>query len=207
MNGNSNRLEDCVVPDHPGESLEGRSDHSLLRRLRKGEEDAATVLYLRYVQRLRGLTNAQCSAELARQVETDDILQSVFLSFFRKAASGLYDVPEGEELWNLLLVITINKIRAKGKFHHAARRDVRKNIGAETLETIPINLEEDEQALAELHMVIDEILVTLPNKSAQIVELRIAGHEISDIARQTGRSHRTVERTLQEFRHQLRNHL
>ena len=35
--------------------IEERSDRSLLRRLRRGEDDAATALYLRYAHRLRAL--------------------------------------------------------------------------------------------------------------------------------------------------------
>ena len=45
------------------------SDHSLLNRVRAGSQDAATQIYLRYAQRLHALTQAQCSAELARQVD------------------------------------------------------------------------------------------------------------------------------------------
>ena len=37
-----------------------------------------------------------------------------------------------------------------------------------------------------------------------MVELRIQGHEVAEIARQTGRSKRSVERALQEVRSKLR---
>src|SRR4051812_12456318 len=104
------------------------TDHSLLRRYRDGSQDAATQLYRRYAQRLRELTQAQCSPDLARRVEVEDIVQSVFGSFFRRAGQGLYDVPAGEELWKLFLVIGLNKIRAKGAFHKAAKRDSRKTV-------------------------------------------------------------------------------
>ena len=50
------------------------SDHSLLRRYRRGSEDAATQLYLRYAQRLRGLARAQLSPALAPRVDLDDIV-------------------------------------------------------------------------------------------------------------------------------------
>ncbi len=184
-------------------ALHERSDSSLLRRLRRGEDDAATALYLRYARRLIALTRSQASSELKRQLEAEDIVQSVFLSFFRKAAHGMYDVPEGEELWNLLLVITMNKIRAKGNYFHAARRDVRLNAGSDIPEADPAVIAADEAALSELQQVISDLLHELPPKFAEIVELRIAGHEISEIAKRTRRSRRTVERTLQEFRQHL----
>jgi RNA polymerase sigma-70 factor (ECF subfamily) len=183
--------------------IEERSDRSLLRRLRRGEDDAATALYLRYAHRLLALTRTQASAELTRLTQPEDIVQSVFLSFFRKAAGGMYDVPEGEELWNLFLVITLNKIRAKGNYFRARKRDVRRNVGPEVPESDPAAAAPDEAAFAELQAVIRDLLAALPPKSAEIVELRIAGNDVAEIARISKRALRTVERTLQDFRRQL----
>src|SRR5262249_14642505 len=81
------------------------SDHSLLRRYRGGQADAATQLYLRYAERLLALAAAQCAPDLAPRVDPEDIVQSVFRTFFRRAAKGQYDVPEGEELWKLFWLI------------------------------------------------------------------------------------------------------
>jgi RNA polymerase sigma-70 factor, ECF subfamily len=190
------------MPDPTGDDPD-TSDRSLLRRLRHGEESAATTLYLKYARRLLALAQARTSSDLAAKEEADDIVQSVFKSFFRKASAGLYDVPEGEELWNLLLVITINKIRAKGNYHRAAKRDMRLAAGDQPLEAVADEGTND-AALAELQMVIDEILKGLPGKSAEIVELRIAGHEVNEIVTRAKRSKRTVERVLQDFRERLR---
>src|SRR6516162_6213433 len=120
-------------PHEPaGPASEGwPSDHSLLRRLRGGSQDAATLLYLRYAQRLRALTRTRFATDLARRLDVDDIVQSVFGSFFRGASRGDYDVPAGEELWKLFLVIALNKIRAKGAYHRAAKRDIRLTAGSE----------------------------------------------------------------------------
>ena len=188
----------------PNERLSQTSDRTLLSRLRRGEESAATALYLRYARRLLALTQARTSNELAAKEEADDIVQSVFKSFFRKASAGLYDVPEGEELWNLLLVITINKIRAKGNYHRAAKRDMRLAAGEQSLEAVASEHADNDTALTELRMVIDEILKGMPEKSVEIVELRIAGHEVNDIVARARRSKRTVERVLQDFRERLR---
>ena len=62
----------------------------------------------------------------------------------------------------------------------------------------------DEVALATLRMVIDELLGALPVSLRIIVELRVEGHEVEEIAQRTQRSRRSVERALQEFRNRLR---
>lgn len=185
--------------------MEASSDHSLLERFRRGQEDAATVLYLRYAKRLNALARTKCSPSLAHRVEPEDIVQSVFRSFFRKAAEGLYDVPEGEDLWKLFLVITLNKIYAKSVFHHARKRDVRLTLNTADMDESSLNRNEsDEQALAELQMVVSDILSRLSDTFRKMVEYRIQGFEVAEIARMTQRSKRTVERTLQQFRSDLR---
>src|SRR5580700_10014396 len=102
------------------------SDDSLVRRLRDGSETAADRIYTRYVARLRGLARAKLSAELAGRVDPDDIVQSVFRRFFQAARSDDYEAPGGEDLWDLLLVITLNRVRSEYTYQRAAKRDVRR---------------------------------------------------------------------------------
>ena len=54
-----------------------------------------------------------------------------------------------------------------------------------------------------LEMTIDDLLSELPEQYREIVNYRIAGFEVSEIAEKTQRSKRTVERILQAFRQQL----
>lgn len=183
---------------------EASSDGSLLRRFQRGEADASTALYLRYAQRLRALAEAQSSPELKRRVEPDEIVQSVFRTFFRRASSGHYAVPEGEEIWKLLLVIALNKVRTAGAFHRAAKRDLRQTAGGAAYErAVQAEAGPDEAALTILKLVIDELLEGLPAPQRRMIELRIEGHEVAEIAQQVQRSKRSVERALQDFRTRL----
>lgn len=180
------------------------SDRSLLEKLQRGQDSAATQLYVRYANRLRALASAQCSPKLASRVDPEDIVQSVFRTFFRRAVEGHYEVPKGEELWKLFLVIALNKIRATGAYHTAAKRDARATASGEAFtKAVDETAGKDEQALAVLRMVIDEILTKLPESQRQIIELRIEGYEVGEIAAKTGRAKRSVERVLQEFRKSL----
>jgi RNA polymerase sigma-70 factor (ECF subfamily) len=175
------------------------TDSSLVRRLQRGNQDAATQLYLRYADRLRRLARSESSADLAQRLDPDDIVQSVFATFFRGVGKGHYDVPPGDELWKLFLVIALNKVRAKGAFHRAAKRDIRRSAGLDALNNAPAEQESD----TILKMVIDEALAELPAVQQRIIQLRIEGHEVADIAAQVKRSKRTVERVLQDFRTRL----
>jgi RNA polymerase sigma-70 factor (ECF subfamily) len=185
-----------------GVPKEKDSDGSLLRKFRSGSQDAATLLYKRYAKRLYALVKAQTPSQLARRVEPDDLVQSVFCTFFQKASDGFYDVPVGEHLWKLLLVIALNKIRNQGAFHFAAKRDVRLTTTAEE-ESSHSRPQPDDVATTFLKLVIEETLEPMPAVSKAIVELRIEGYEVAEIAAKTGRSQRTVERNLQDFRTKL----
>lgn len=180
----------------------GLSDRSLLRRIRTGSEDAATQLYLRYAKRLLALARTKCSPDLAPRLDPDDIVQSVFRTFFRRAVQGAYDVPDAEDLWKLFLVIGLNKIQAVGAYHRAAKRDVRLSAGDEGLETATQEAG-DVESLSILQMAIEEVMSELTPAHREIVNLRIEGHEVAAIAERLGRPKRSVERVLQGFRKML----
>src|SRR4051794_23049112 len=99
------------------------SDQDLLERFRNGDETAATELYLRYAQRVRNLARARCSATVARTLDPDDIVQSVFRPFFERARKGSYQVPEGKALWQLILVIALNRTRPAEAAQSNQRRE------------------------------------------------------------------------------------
>lgn len=181
-----------------------RTDRSLLRRLRGGEQDAATALYVRYAQRLQAVAKAKTSPALAARFDPEDVVQSVFRTFFRRASEGQYDVPEGDELWKLLLVISLNKIRTLASYHKAAKRDVTSTVDMTAAESLQrLHGAGQEGALQILEMVIEELLTDLPDAQREMIRLRIEAHSVDDIAAATRRSKRSVERVLQNFRSQL----
>ncbi len=175
------------------------SDRTLIRKYRGGDEEAATSLYLRYARRLRALAAEYCTGPFARRFDADDIVQSVFRTFFHGVRRRDYDAPPEGELWGLLMVLALNKVRNLVEFHKADKRNVEQTVSVVEgdCETV---LAGDESAAAFLRMILDEQLAALPESNREIVQLRIEGHELNDIAERTGRSLRTVERVLQDFR-------
>jgi RNA polymerase sigma-70 factor (ECF subfamily) len=181
----------------------GDSDADLLKRFRQGDEQAANHLVDRYGGRIRALAEGHCGQDLAARVDPEDIVQSVFRCFFIGAARGRYQLAEEEHLWRLLLVMTLNKVRSIGDYHRAAKRDVRLTSSRQVLHTL--SSDTTEQELADLRLLIEEVLEQFPEKARSLIRLRLEGHEVSEVAQRTGVSKRTVERILQDFRHILRD--
>jgi RNA polymerase sigma-70 factor (ECF subfamily) len=178
------------------------SDATLLRRYRSGDEAAASDLYRRYAHRLRTLARQYCTPTYAGRFDADDVIQSVFWAFFHGARHRAYDVPPHGELWGLLMVLALNKVRDLVGHHQAGKRAVRHTASGAELDAHPA-LAADESAAAFLRLVVDEQVAALPESNRQIIRLRTEGHEVGEIAAATGRSRRTVERVLQDFRMRL----
>lgn len=178
------------------------SDASLLVRIQAGEDDAATAIYSRYASRLLKLADQNSGDDLAVRIDAEDIVQSVFRTFFRRVSDGHYLIPEGDELWKLLLVIALNKVRMIAEFHRAGKRDIShtKPIGDR-------DYANKSDATQILRMTIDDVLTTLPEAHRLVVRARIDGHEIAEISELVSVSRRSVERILQSFRKRLRQTL
>jgi RNA polymerase sigma-70 factor (ECF subfamily) len=201
-------MHEVVALDHPlsrkRRTLPEPSDPSLLRRFRGGSQDAATQLYLRYVERVRALARSRFSADLTGRVDVDDVVQSVFRHFFHGARQGYYDVPDSDALWKLFLVMAINKIRTLVAFHRAAKRDVRLTCTTPPLnDSLADQLGQDSAPAFFFQLAVEEALQRLPATHRQMIELRVEGYEVAEIAERLGRSKRTVERILQEARKHL----
>jgi RNA polymerase sigma-70 factor (ECF subfamily) len=157
---------------------------------------------LRYARRLRALAARRTGGDFAGRFDADDIVQSVFRAFFQEARRRAYDVPPGGEIWGLLLVLALNKIRNKVEHHRAAKRDAHQTAADPDLVGQQA-LSRDEHAAVFLRLVLDEQLAELPESNRAIVRMRMEGYELGEIAGRAGRSRRTVERVLRDFRDRL----
>src|SRR5262249_35780113 len=97
---------------------------NLVERLKEGNPRAPELLFRRYAVRLARLAEQHLSRKVAVRVDGEDVVQSVFRTFFRRCASGEFTVDGSGRLWRLLVTITLNKVRAGVRYHTAARRDV-----------------------------------------------------------------------------------
>jgi RNA polymerase sigma factor (sigma-70 family) len=198
----------------PAEASPGRrqpveasaTDDSLVRRVGHGCEAAADRLFRRYADRLRALAKRKLPADITPRVDADDIVQSVFRRFFESAQLGNYAAPTGDDLWNLLLVITLNRLRTVKTQERAAKRDSRRNVhfGGDQGSLERTAGWRGEQPDAVFRLVIDEAIARMPTAYREVLALRMEEYEIAEIAQRTRRSKRTVERILQESRGWLR---
>jgi len=146
---------------------------SVLQRWRDGDEEAAEELYVRYADRLWKLARTQIGQRLGRRFDADDVVQSVFRTFFRRVRGGEFVIDESAALWQLLVKITINKVRRKAKFHKAAKRNVDLEVQLSDHESLPELLTELPKAESAEVLVgeLDDLLGCLKEREVEIVRL------------------------------------
>jgi len=104
---------------------EDRSFEDLKAGLRTGEKEAASKVFHRYSRRLIALAQQRLEPQIRSKLDPEDLLQSVFRSFFtRQAAGTMEELETWDHLWNTLVLITLRKCRRKLRFFHEAKRDV-----------------------------------------------------------------------------------
>src|SRR5215467_3506162 len=78
--------------------------------LKRGDRDAAQVLWGRYFHRLTDLARARLRALPRRATDEEDVALSAFDSVCRRAEEGRFPkLDDRDDLWRLLVVITMRK--------------------------------------------------------------------------------------------------
>jgi RNA polymerase sigma-70 factor (ECF subfamily) len=176
-------------------------DH-LMRGLRARQDSAATAVFQRYAHRLVALARTKLTGPMRQKIDAEDVLQSVFKSFFIRHADGQFDLNNWDSLWTLLTVITVRKCLNSRQHFRAARRNVAREsapaasaedsrAGWDLLDREPTP--DEATALADL---VEQTMRSLDERGRQILTLRLQGCLVEDIAQQVGCAERTVRRVL-----------
>lgn len=181
----------------------------LIARWRDGDQQAAAQLFKRYADRLVSLAQSRLPARLAQRVDAEDVVQSVYRSFFAGARAGRYELERGGDLWRLLVTITVNKVHRQYTHHNRDKRDARREqpiIGDDSLLGLTGPLLMREPGPLEVVALCDElegILRDVKPAYRRMVELRLQGYNVFEIAEETGCGERTVRRVLDKIKTQL----
>lgn len=182
------------------------NSRELVQRLRDGQELAATELFDRYVLRLVQLVQKRISQKLASRFEADDIVQSTYRSFFLRVQDDQFVFQRSGDLWRLLASIAIAKLRKKAAFHRAAKRDYQRELPELLPEMVQNEQPAPDHEVALLDLV-QQVMQDGSERERAILQHRLRGDSIQEIAKQQQRSERTVRRILSEIQSRLEDEL
>jgi RNA polymerase sigma factor (sigma-70 family) len=180
----------------------------LMSRLRSGDDDAAARLFDRFAAQIIHLARRQLHDALRRKLDPEDVLQSVLRSFFLRCRDGQFHVANWDNLWGILMVMTVRKCGRAIEFFQAERRDLRREkamaAGGSTARPLPLPsttpTPEEAAMLAEL---LERLMRGLSASDREILTLHLQGHTTAEIGARIGRAMRTVRRSLDRTRHRL----
>src|SRR5260370_24783284 len=112
-------------------TMDETSFFTFMKRVRAGDEQAATELVRLYEPEIRREVRLRLrDSRLRRDFDSVDICQSVLASFFVRPALGQYELEKPEELIRLLVTMTRNKLVGQVRKQQTQGRDLRRRDAA-----------------------------------------------------------------------------
>jgi RNA polymerase sigma factor (sigma-70 family) len=201
--------------DEPGTGASGKTDRGasgpaadldnteaarfadLIRRVRAGDNGAATELVRRYEPAIRRVVRVHLrDPRLRRVLDSTDVCQSVLATFFVRANLGQYELDTPESLLRLLATIARHKVTNLAHRQQAARRDYRRELilGEHDAQLRAAQSDPGEQAAA--RELLAKVRERLSDEERQLAERRGEGESWAEIARAVGGSPESVRKKL-----------
>jgi RNA polymerase sigma factor (sigma-70 family) len=184
----------------------------MIHQLRSGDraarDEAARRVWEHYFRDLLALARRHLGMKVRTRVDEEDVLQSVYESVCRRQERGDFELDGRDDLWRLLVTVTLRKTRNAARQHTRERRDVRREqpaAGPDDIAGIPLAETPDwgprpDEAVA-LAEAFQTRLELLPDPVLRRVALcRLEGYSNREIADQLGCTERSVERKLNLIR-------
>jgi len=160
-----------------------------LRRIRAGDDAAARELVQRFEPLIRREVRLRVGDDrLNRAFDSADVSQSVFASFFTRAADGEFELESPEQLARLLMSMARNRLVSRVRKERRQIRDVRRvrtesdalGLVADSTAT-PSKILVRKEELAQLRAALDD-------EERQVFELRAEGFSWNEVAAALGGS-------------------
>lgn len=184
--------------------LNRAEDRELIERARRGDESAARQIHDQYIDRLLTVARRRISQRLASRVDPEDIVQSVFRTFFVRVKDGQFAFEDQDDLCKLLLRITVHKTLRQVAYHKAAKRDpsLETPHGEHHREQLMALYDQEptQEATAAFIDQLEHFLNQLQPNERKILEMRLQGHSNEDIAKALNIYDRKIRRTIEHIR-------
>jgi RNA polymerase sigma-70 factor (ECF subfamily) len=177
---------------------------SLQELLRGGDQAVAKELFDTYVDRLVSLARKRISQRLASRIDAEDIVQSVFRTFFVRARQGQFTINDADDVCKMLARITVHKTFRQIAHHLAGKRSAAREAAHseehhELIQTLRGKEPTPEEAASLLDQ-LEHFLQQLKPEDREILEMRMQGFSSLEIAEKLKVSDRKIRRLMERIR-------
>ena len=185
-------------------------DRELIRMFKAGSEAAARELFDRYCERLMKLAKRRIGQRMTSRVDPEDVLQSAFRTFFTRVRNDQFTFEHEDDLFKLLIRLTVHKTLRQIAFHRAAKRnpEVEAGHGSDAYEMLQQLAADGPTPEVEISLIdeFERFLKELPEFDRKVLELRLAGHSTTEIAEQLGSYDRKIRRVIERIEELAKEH-
>jgi RNA polymerase sigma-70 factor (ECF subfamily) len=181
----------------------------ILAQLRSGDQGAAAQVFHRFTNRLIGLARIHLDSRIRQKVDPEDVLQSVYRSFFVRQARGEFDFEGWDGLWSLLAVFTVRKCARVCRHFQPGARDFNAEVpGGSAGENAERTWEAIDRGPTPTHAVmlaelVEQLMADLNERERAVASLALQGYTVAEIVEETGVPSSTAYRVLGEIKEWL----
>jgi RNA polymerase sigma-70 factor (ECF subfamily) len=172
-----------------------------LQGLRAGNAQIVQEFCERYGTLLQQLADKHLAEGLRRRVGAEDIVQSAYRTFLRRVQAGEFLLADNEDLWRLLVAITLTKVRQQVRFHQRPKRRFSQDVPLTSLSPErdegcfdAVDPEPTPAEAAEFADQFQQIMESFDDEERQFVLLKLDQCTDIEVAQRLGCSERTVRR-------------
>ncbi len=178
-------------------------DRDLVSDYQAGSESAARDLFDKYCERLMKLAKRRIGQRMASRFDPEDVIQSAFRTFFTRVKNDEFTFEAEDDLFKLLVRLTVRKTLRRIEHHSAAKRNPNLEAAQRTDDVEPFSLVASHTVTPDMEVaLIDEFqdfIGNLPELDRKVIELKIQGYSTVEIAEQVGSYERKVRRVLERI--------
>jgi RNA polymerase sigma-70 factor (ECF subfamily) len=175
----------------------------LIAEFKAGSESAARELFDRYCERLMHLAKRRIGQRMTSRVDPEDIIQSTFRTFFNRLRNDEFSFHEEDDLFKLLVRLTVRKTLRQITFHRAGKRNpeleaVQASDAQDLLQQICADEPPPEVAVA-LVEEFEKFMGQLAPLDREVLQLKLQGYSTVEIAEKLGSYDRKIRRILKRI--------
>ena len=171
-----------------------------LEQLLESTPGYESEVFEQFAQRLLGLARTRLPQKMSARVDADDVVQSVFRTFFRRHTKGQFHFESEYDVWHLLAAITYRKVLNTIRFHNQDLRNATREHPNPDQSPILADPNPGPESVMIMMDYTRWILDRLPDQHRQVMQLRMEGHTVREVAEHVGLSERSVKRVLSRVR-------
>ena len=178
-------------------------DRDLVSNYQAWSESAARDLFDKYCERLMKLAKRRIGQRMASRFDPEDVIQSAFRTFFTRVKNDEFTFEQEDDLFKLLVRLTVRKTLRRIAHHNAAKRNPNHEAAQRTDDVEPFSLLAGQAVPPDMEVaLIDEfqlLIGQLPELDRQVLELKVQGYTTAEIAEKVGSYERKVRRVLERI--------